>query len=582
MYWIISICLSLLALALFIRWLSKPLVIVDPEPATVTTGKYGWESPVFCARGTFFIKPWLQPGNAPGYDASGLVSAELLWHTEGYPPRFHVEVRPASVGWTGDTPVLRFESSSHEIAVVGVPAQTQHKSIMTGLKPGLDYRYRVFANDQLVFESFFTARKARGEPFRAVVFGDMGSGSPWQAEIAYRISQPDGAPPAYEGERQAPAFVPGKPRGADLMLCTGDIVYQHGRYAEYLSRFFPVYQTETPNPAVGAPLLDKIMILPCVGNHDMAKYDPETLITFSEYPDLMAYFALWSLPLNGPDGAHELGENDLIKEAAHKAKNRKHQRDQIYYREDGTPMSYQSPYPQIGQLVGANIPPMQGSESARAALIEAAAGRYPRMANYSYDYGLAHFLFLDADTYMDWCNEELRDWVRKDLRAVPAGFWKVVVLHQPPFTSNRKHQREQGMRHMADIFEQEGVSLVLCGHAHSYERSYPIKFRVAPPLDFGRRKGGYVGGSIEMDPHYDGETNTHPDGVIYVVSGGGGAKLDSKDLHGHPELWQHFTRKLVGDRHSFSIIDFEEDKLVFRQIDISGVEVDRFVISARK
>ena len=87
------------------------------------------------------------------------------------------------------------------------------------------------------------------------------------------------------------------------------------------------------------------------------------------------------------------------------------------------------------------------------ALLTAAGDRYPRMANYSYDYGNVHWLCLDANTYMDWTDEKMRAWVRQDLMSVPKGVWKVVVFHHPPFTSNRKHQREQGMRFLADIFE---------------------------------------------------------------------------------------------------------------------------------
>ncbi len=522
------LCLGLVAF----RW-SKA---TDPEPVshTVNSGKYNWESPTFEASGPFFIKPWLQPGASADYDSAG-EALELVFHTSQRPTSCRVELYKLQDPLTA-VAVLRPDGQA--LSLPSVANQVQFRVKLSGLSPDTVYAYRIFFGVDQVFASTFSTRKEKGAPFRAIVFGDMGSGSPWQKQIAQQmaVSDEDGA----EGETAdaAGAIRHSKPRGADLIVSTGDVVYHHGRFNEYLSRFFPVYQD----------LLSRSMLLTCVGNHDMAKYDPETLMSFSDYPDLMAYFVLFSQPLNGPPAvSHTLGENEVSAGG--------------------------------GQQVGANLPPMTGDLDARKALVAAAGDRYPRMANFSYDYGSAHFLFLDANTYMDWSEEKWRAYVRDDLRKVPPGIWKVVILHQPPFTSNVKHQREQGMRFLADIFEEEGVNLVFCGHAHCYERSRPIKFKVQGGINPGaRRVEGYVPGSVTMDYDYDGVTVKKPNGVIYIVTGGGGAKLDSINLHNQPGHWQPWTAKLVGDRHSFSLVDFGKDEITVRQIDINGLEVDRFQI----
>ncbi len=81
----------------------------------------------------------------------------------------------------------------------------------------------------------------------------------------------------------------------------------------------------------------------------------------------------------------------------------------------------------------------------------AAGSRYPTMSNYSFDYGNSHWLILDANPYMDWTNQELRDWVRKDLLTAKGQTWKFVCFHQPGFSIDKAHSREQRMRLLSDI-----------------------------------------------------------------------------------------------------------------------------------
>lgn len=319
----------------------------------------------------------------------------------------------------------------------------------------------------------------------------------------------------------------------DFIAVTGDVVYMDGRISEYLQRYFPVYHSKYNTPEDGARIIDSTLTVACAGNHDVGKPEMTKVPNFNEFADLMGYYLFWSMPLNGPalaPGAR-------------------------------------------------NTPAPIGDKARIDALLRAAGERFPRMSNYSFDYADSHWLVLDANAYMDWTDEALRAWVEMDL-ATTTKKWKFVMFHQPCFTSNTKHQREQRMRLLAGVFEKYGVDVVFSGHAHCYERSYPIRFtHRRQPNGAAMHEEGFVAGDIACDKSFDGSTNTRPKGVIYVVTGAGGAKLDSVHITGKPALWQPFTQVLIGDRRSFSIIDIEGNTLTMRQVDEDGHQIDQFEIT---
>ena len=57
------------------------------------------------------------------------------------------------------------------------------------------------------------------------------------------------------------------------MVITGDIVYYKGRIAEYLDKFFPIYNAGRAVADVGAPLLRSTLFLVAPGNHDLIERD---------------------------------------------------------------------------------------------------------------------------------------------------------------------------------------------------------------------------------------------------------------------------------------------------------------------
>lgn len=79
---------------------------------------------------------------------------------------------------------------------------------------------------------------------------------------------------------------------------------------------------------------------------------------------------------------------------------------------------------------------------------------------------------------------------------------------------------------------------------------------------------------------------TTPAGIIYIVSGGGGADLYNYPLENYTlsrdfykDNWAPFTAKTVSDRHSFTSVEVDADTLTLRQIDEDGAEIERVKVT---
>jgi hypothetical protein len=298
----------------------------------------------------------------------------------------------------------------------------------------------------------------------------------------------------------------------DFVFIPGDIVYTRGRIAEYREKFFPYYNSEI------APLTRSILFIAAPGNHDTLNRDLGTA------PDALAYFYYWAQPLNGP-----------------------------------THPSFEA---------------LKGPDAALNAFREAAGDNFPRMSNFSFDYGNSHWLILDSNPYADWTDPALRKWIADDLAATKAT-WKFVGFHHPGFNSSKAHREEQQTRILSDVFEAGGVDVVLAGHVHNYQRSYPLTFR-ADPAKFPVRQ---VSGEWKLDKSFDGDKNTRPNGVIYLVTGAGGAGLYNPEQTDDPSSWLEFTAKFQSKVHSLTVTDVDGRTAKFRQISQSGDVLDSFTIT---
>ena len=318
----------------------------------------------------------------------------------------------------------------------------------------------------------------------------------------------------------------------DMIAIAGDIVYNRGLISEYQTKFWPVYNRDDAD-TLGAPLMRSIPFVAAVGNHDALTRD------LDRYPDALAYYHFWDQPLNGPDG------------------------------KEG----------------GAFVPVLQGSDANKKAFYEGAGDKYPRMTNFSFDYGNAHWTVIDSDPYVDWNDSTLRDWLAKDLAAAANATWRFVLYHHPCFSSSRAHYEQQQMRLISPILEKGKVDIVFAGHVHNYQRTYPLTFS---PDNSGNqlvaganntRIGKIVNGYWVLDKSFNGKKDTKPKGVIYIVTGAGGQGLYNREQTKDKDSWQKFTVKFESRVHSFTVMDVDGTTLVLRQLDINGKEVDRVKIT---
>jgi hypothetical protein len=266
------------------------------------------------------------------------------------------------------------------------------------------------------------------------------------------------------------------------------------------------------------PLMRRVPFVGVPGNHDAP---------FKDWPDSAAYFAYWSQPLNGP--ALQTGEPSAAPVTA----------------------------------------------GVHEAMVAAAGAAFPRMASFSFDYGKVHWTVLDSNPYADWDSPRLRTWLEADLRAARGAQWRIVALHHPLFQSSRSHMDDQWMRPLSPLLEQYGVDLVLAGHVHNYQRTAPLRFK---PTGIGLR-GKPVEGEFAVDEAFDGKTVTRAKGIVHIVTGAGGAELYDPWQTDAKTSWRPWSRVLISDRHSFTVLDVAGKALKLRQLDAEGRELDAITLT---
>src|SRR5215212_3073924 len=106
---------------------------------------------------------------------------------------------------------------------------------------------------------------------------------------------------------------------------------------------------------------------------------------------------------------------------------------------------------------------------------------------YSFDYQNVHFISLGTEEeYLDMSNVKAQEqlaFVKSDLEKAstnPNTDWIIPFFHRIMYPSCECGIVDQYDHNLMDvyhpIFEKYGVNLVLHGHAHTYERTYPLKF----------------------------------------------------------------------------------------------------------
>jgi uncharacterized repeat protein (TIGR01451 family) len=310
---------------------------------------------------------------------------------------------------------------------------------------------------------------------------------------------------------------------ADFILNSGDNIYNQGSEGNYRDFFFPVLNSNTDSNETGAPILRNFLYFVVDGNHDLGSTGVSAnMLADNSAPrfsgnlnggDALAFYNNLYYPLNGPAGF------DI---------------QNTWNSNISTPNGLFFSYLNQTYTSPAAIEAFRASTTVDTG--KGATRQVDHMGNYSFDYGNAHFLYLDANPHLfngilpsgtvdttppplfPAYPTALANWVIGDLDASKQ-LWKIVVFHQPAFSSGDATLLNSQMRAVAKILEDHGVNIVFNGHEHNYQRTLPLR-ATARTADPASTTAGTP--AVFIDQTYDGQSQTVPDGVLYIVEGAGG------------------------------------------------------------
>jgi hypothetical protein len=209
-------------------------------------------------------------------------------------------------------------------------------------------------------------------------------------------------------------------------------------------------------------------------------------------------------------------------------------------------------------------------------------------AFYSYNWGNTHFISLDSygeesdfTRIYDTTGAQIT-WLKNDL-AANNRLWTVVYFHHPPYSmgshsSDTDFDMTKIRQNLNRILERYGVDLVITGHSHDYERSYPMRnhFGTESSFDVGTHalynSSGKYDGSSNSCVYLTSSSNPNKKGTIYIVAGSAGA--DGGVQNGYPHNAMPFS---VDDGGMF-YFTVENNRLDGKFIRRDGVIDDQFTI----
>jgi uncharacterized protein (TIGR03437 family) len=139
-------------------------------------------------------------------------------------------------------------------------------------------------------------------------------------------------------------------------------------------------------------------------------------------------------------------------------------------------------------------------------------------------------------------------WLEQDLQRPAARPWKIAYWHHAPYDAARGHDPEATIarEQIVPILELYGVQVVFNGHHHGYLRTKPA---------------------------LQGQAVAPGRGIVYVISGGGGAGLH--DIPNPPHPLTEVARKA----YHYLTADVDQGSLLIRAVDINGNILDSFSVA---
>ena len=485
--------------------------------------------------------PYLQLGDSGQLGPSDQIV--IAWQTNETSPNtsaYKVELKEGRRHSRSVTPTARVVDNylASDPTLPTIPtaygAHSNYTAVLSGLEYDTDYEYSVTGPGMPKgsFSSQFHTRK-REPRFSFAVVGDEGFWPTvpnsttivdYEARIAHLINNASSIPVQN---------VSGPLPSPDFVVDTGDNVYTFGSEGSYRDFFFPVYNNDVDSNETGAPILRNKLFFHTAGNHDVGSTGVNANLLASDSApqfagnidggDALSYFIDFYFPQNGPQGFD------------------------IQYALNGdtntsSPINFLFSY--LGQSYTSPAAIKAFRDSTKVDTGKGTKAQIDHQSNYSFDYGNAHFLYLDANPHVFNNNlpggnpfntappvftsypAGLREFVINDLDSSKQ-LWKIVVYHQPAFTSGDATLVNYQMRTVAKLLEDHGVSVVFNGHDHNYQRSLPIRStaRTAGPVS---TTAGTP--AVLVDSQFDGVEQTVPDGVLYLIEGAGGNRDFDGDL----------------------------------------------------
>jgi hypothetical protein len=169
----------------------------------------------------------------------------------------------------------------------------------------------------------------------------------------------------------------------------------------------------------------------------------------------------------------------------------------------------------------------------------------PPERNYWFDYGTARVVVLDSNAEEAALRDAVAPWLREAL-SDPKPRWRFVALHHPPYTVGQHAPDQRVQRALTPVFDDAGVDIVFAGHDHTYQRTQPVH-----------------GGALAPDGR----------GVVYVVSGAGGAQLYSLAPQ---ETWPDYLVTANNTIHSYTRVAVDGRRLTLEQVDVDGRVLDQW------
>ncbi|MCP4441251.1 MAG: hypothetical protein GY810_20290 [Aureispira sp.] len=202
-------------------------------------------------------------------------------------------------------------------------------------------------------------------------------------------------------------------------------------------------------------------------------------------------------------------------------------------------------------------------------------------AYYSFDYRNIHFIVLNSEDLDRSVGGTMYNWCQNDIQNTNAD-WIIALWHHPPYTkgshnSDIEPQLIQMRVNFLPMLEDNGVDLVLCGHSHSYERSYFINGHDGFTFNFDTAShivgvNGYGDGRIGSDGAYQ-KTTVGPeagDGAVYITAGSSG-KTSGSSLN-HPAMFSSL------DELGSCVVEVTNNQLDMKFVRENGVIDDYFTI----